>query len=110
MTTAFEHRFGFQDPDDSRWLWTAEPIVSHTQPEFTANLVATDAADENGERFHLVWTDLVANDWVEHFGTLPIALMRLAALIDCVDTDGTFTDNANDFAAKAALFLGECST
>lgn len=133
VATAFEDRYGMQDPDDARWLWTAPRIVEHTQDEFTAFIVISDAyaglnrigADEdaarlgyilgfrpesgpqNGDspRFHLCWTDHVANDWVEHFGTLPIALMRLAALIDCVDTDGTFTDNANGFAAKAALFL-----
>lgn len=107
MTTAFEHRYGIQDPDDTRWLWTADPIVAYEHPEFTAHIVGThaDPATDRGTRFHLVWTDHVANDWVEHFGTMALAVMRLGALIDCVDTDGTFTQDAEDFAALASVFL-----
>lgn len=107
MTTAFENRYGFQDPHDTRWLWTAKPIITYKHPDFTAHIVGTDAdpATERGTRFHLVWTDHVANDWVEHFGTLALAVMRLGALIDAVDTDGIFTNTPEDFAAQAAVFL-----
>lgn len=112
MTTAFEHRYGFQDPDDSRWLWTAEPIVAYTHPDFTAHIVGTDAdpATDRGTRFHLVWTDHVANDWVEHYGTLALAVIRLGALIDAVDTDRTFTQDAEQFAAVASVFLDGTSS
>lgn len=111
MTCAFEVRYGMQDPEDSRWLWTCDALIEFTRPEYSGRIVGSHAnpATNRGERYHLVWTDNVANEWVEHFGTFALAVARLAALDDAVSTDGFFTDNATDFAAKAALFLQECS-
>lgn len=108
MTTQFEHRYGFQDPDDTRWIWTTDPLITHHHNDFTAHIVASSTT--NGDRFHLAWTDFVANDWVEHYGTLALAVMRLGALIDCVDTNGTFTQDAEQFAALASVLLDGTST
>lgn len=108
--TTFERIYGFQDPTDTRWLWTADPLIEFTRPEYHGRLVGShaDPRTDRGTRFHLVWSDGI-NEWVEHFGTFALAVMRLAALDDCVMTDGLFTDNATDFAAKAAVFLEGCS-
>jgi hypothetical protein len=52
----------------------------------------------------LTWTDFVANEWSETFGTLGLAMARLSVLHNAVamgaflkDTPQDFTKNANDF-------------
>lgn len=102
MTTEFEERYGIQDPEDTRWLWTAPPVMSYSHREFTAVIVRSEAEP----MWHLAWTDHVANDWVEHYDILAIAVLRLGALIDAVNLSQMFTQAAEgEFAQRATEFL-----
>jgi hypothetical protein len=42
---------------------------------------------EHDGKFILRWTDFVANEWAEEFPTMSVALLRLASLIACGESD-----------------------
>ena len=59
--------------------------------------------DEDGSA--LVWNDFVANEWVELYSSTPLALMRLAVLLDAVERDAMFENGDLDFAKNATVFM-----
>ena len=70
--------------------------------QFTASIVP-HYEDKNS--FWLYWNDNVANEWVEHFDTLALALTRLAVLEHSATNYKGFADSVNEFAIKANDFL-----
>jgi hypothetical protein len=54
--------------------------VRLTTDQFTASIVEIVAGLQDHNGFWLTWSDGIANDWVEYFDTLPLALARLAVL------------------------------
>lgn len=79
--------------------------VRLTTDQFTASIVEIVAGLQDLKGFWLMWGDGVANDWVEHFDTMPLALARLAVLDYSVKSGDGFADSANEFAVKANAFL-----
>jgi len=59
------------------------------------------------DKFVLYWNDYVANEWTEVFDTLPIALLRLAALLECgrSDWEKCFSKAPSQFVLAAECFL-----
>jgi hypothetical protein len=57
--------------------------------------------------YELSWTDGVANEWVEFYPLLSLALARFATLVACAESDWgkTFVNDNNDFVLNASLFL-----
>ena len=55
------------------------------------------------------WTDHVANEWIEHFSTVSIAMMRLAALQACGEDswEQGFTHTPKGFERIADKFVSE---
>jgi hypothetical protein len=56
--------------------------------------------------YELACFDYVANEWVETYQDLSVALARLAVLSDCVVLGGVFVTNEDDFVYVANEFLG----
>ena len=75
------------------------------------NLTITEVTLSSGDsrrdsRYQLVWDDGVANEWVETYLSLPVALARVAALIACEDGDGiSFPHDKDEFTIVANAFL-----
>ena len=58
------------------------------------------------KRYNLRWDDGCANDWVEVYLSLPVALARVAALTACEDGDGiSFPHDEDEFTIVAKAFL-----
>lgn len=57
--------------------------------------------------FLLTWTDYVANEWAETFPTLPVALTRLACLMECErrNWEAGFQATPDQFTPTASEFL-----
>lgn len=79
--------------------------VRLTTDQFTASIVEIVAGLEDLNGFWLMWGDGVANEWVEHFDTMPLALTRLAVLEHSVKSGKGFAESANEFAITANDFL-----
>ena len=60
-----------------------------------------------GDGFVLRWGDFVANEWVENYGSLSVALVRVAALVRCGESQWAqgFISDAQAFDVSAGLFL-----
>ena len=57
--------------------------------------------------YSLWWTDYVANDWLEWYPTLSMALARTAALLHCGENDWNIGFTSTSFPEAAALFFKE---
>ena len=79
--------------------------VKLTTDQFTASIVEIVASLEDLKGFWLMWGDGVANQWVEHFDTIALALARLAVLEHSVESGKGFADSAKEFAVKANDFF-----
>jgi hypothetical protein len=67
----------------------------------------TVGSDADG--YLVEWHDFVANDWIERFDSLAVALARVAALVHCGSSDWAqgFATDAKAFAVVAEQFLDE---
>ena len=74
-------------------------LMSYCNHEFESEVIATD------DGFELRWGDYVANEWVERYADLPVAVARLALLIDVVQHEDTFRDDPETFATNARSWL-----
>ena len=79
--------------------------VKLTTDQFTASIVEIVAGLQDLNGYWLMWGDGVANKWVEHFDTMPLALARLAVLDYSVESGDGFADSAKEFAVKANEFF-----
>jgi hypothetical protein len=79
--------------------------VRLTTDQFTASIVEIVAGLQDLKGYWLMWGDGVANDWVEHFDTMPLALARLAVIDHSTKSEKGFIDPADEFAIKANAFL-----
>lgn len=62
------------------------------------------------EKYRLWWTDGVVNEWTEHYDSLALALLRVAVLDRCVESDLSFGQATPDeFADVAKEFLLKAS-
>jgi hypothetical protein len=60
----------------------------------------------NIDRYVLSWDDGVANQWVESYPTLPLALARAAAIAVCAEeSHRTFPHDEFEFVSVADAFL-----
>jgi hypothetical protein len=62
---------------------------------------------DTGEGFTVTCGDYVANEWIETFETLSLALLRVAVVIKCGESNwegGSLNDPA-EFAVTGELFL-----
>ena len=61
----------------------------------------------SSDGFVLRWSDFVANEWEENYGSLSVALVRVAALVRCGESDWAkgFMSDAQAFEVSAGLFL-----
>lgn len=58
----------------------------------------------------LKWTDFVANEWREEYGTLAQVLLRLAVLVQCGENDwemGFTESEPSEFYETASRFFAE---
>jgi hypothetical protein len=62
---------------------------------------------DGGNRFSVIWSDLIANEWEEHYDSLAVALVRVSALIHCGANGWKrgFTSSAEEFQGAAESFL-----
>ena len=60
-----------------------------------------------GDGFVLRWSDFVANEWEENYGSLSVALVRVAALVRCGESGWAqgFVSDAQAFQVAAGWFL-----
>ena len=67
----------------------------------------TVSSDADG--YSVEWHDFIANDWVERFDSLAVALARVAALVHCGSSDWAsgFATDAQAFSVVADSFLTE---
>ena len=84
-------------------------IVSFTyEPSEHGNACQiTVSSDETG--YLVEWHDFVANDWLERFDSLAVALARVSALVRCGESDWAsgFAGDAKAFSVVADSFLTE---
>lgn len=80
------------------------PLADVPLADEKGDLVGRAYVREGEGNFVLTWTDFVANEWSETFGTLSLAMARLSVLHNAVrrgafmkDTPQDFDNNANDF-------------
>jgi len=75
-----------------------------TTPDVSDDLHLTVHSDGR-----LVWGDGVTGRWCEKFPSVAIAVARVAALLNCKDSNWAlgFADGAPDFAEKTADFFKE---
>lgn len=59
------------------------------------------------EGYSLWWTDYVANDWLEWYPSLSVALARVAALLLCGEHERAVGFTATSFPEATALFFKE---
>ena len=70
------------------------------------NLSIMEVTVHGVKRYHLTWDDGVANEWMEVYLSLPVALARVAALTACEDGDGiSFPHDKDEFIIVANAFL-----
>ena len=62
---------------------------------------------ETASGFSLSWTDYIANEWVEDFSKLSLALARVAVLAECYEHNWEvgFVYHEEDFGRLAQNFL-----
>lgn len=65
--------------------------------------VVSQGADDSG---YLWWTDFVANEWLEHYPTVSLAIARLALLQACYESawEKGFTQNPKEFVNEYSKF------
>ena len=82
----------------------AKPLFSATVGDysFTISLGADDSA-------FLMWSDGVANDWLEHFERLSHAIARLAHLQSCAESawEKNFISHPRYFANEFDKFINQ---
>ncbi len=63
--------------------------------------------DDTGDGFSVTCGDYVANEWVEIYPTLSLALLRVAVLVKCGEHDfeKLFTNTPDVFARVGDVFL-----
>lgn len=63
--------------------------------------------DNTGDGFSVTCGDYVANEWVEVYPSLSLALLRVAVLVKCGEHDfeKLFAKDADTFARSGVLFL-----
>lgn len=74
-------------------------LVHYHSDKIEADVFATDGG------FELRWSDYVANEWSETYNDLPVAVARLAVLIDAVESDAFLHLDAPEFAREARRWL-----
>jgi hypothetical protein len=76
--------------------WQAPDCVARVEP----------SDREVGRAYDLVWTDGI-NEWVEEFPTESVALLRLAALARCAESEWQrlFKVTPEEFTRLAGAFL-----
>ena len=64
-----------------------------------AKAVVSQGADNSG---YLWWTDFVANEWLEHYPTVSLAIARLALLQACGESewDKAFKQTPKEFVQQ----------
>ena len=68
-----------------------------------AKAVVSQGADNSG---YLWWTDFVANEWLEHYPTVSLAIARLALLQACGESewDKAFKHTPTEFVQQYEKF------
>jgi hypothetical protein len=68
-----------------------------------AKAVVSQGADDSG---YLWWTDFVANEWLEHYPTVSLAIARLALLQECGESawEKGFTHTPREFVNEYSKF------
>ena len=68
-----------------------------------AKAVVSRGADDSG---YLWWTDFVANEWLEHYPTVSLAIARLALLQACGESawEKGFTHTPKEFVQQYEKF------
>ena len=68
-----------------------------------AKAIVSQGADDSG---YLWWTDFVANDWLEHYPTVSLAIARLALLQACGESawEKGFTQTPTEFVQQYEKF------
>ena len=64
--------------EESAGLSPGETCLAYTDEAIDVRISKLAA-----ERYVLAWSDLVVNEWFEEFPSLPIAMVRMAALLHC---------------------------
>jgi hypothetical protein len=83
-------------------------ITVNLKGESTASIDQLISTWDNTFLYRLIWTDNVANVWDEYYPTLPVALLRLSALAECIDfPDKSFKADPTSFTFSAKKFLDE---
>jgi hypothetical protein len=82
-------------------------IVSFTYEPANGANACRITVTEDGDGFAVTWSDFVANEWLERFGSLSVALVRVATLIRCGESQWQrgFVSDAPAFETSASLFL-----
>ena len=74
-------------------------------PAVSYEIVLSSAHDGTEDCFDLTWNEMDRMKTRETFMTLPIALLRVAALIECCKVTGYFQDDFASFIDNAETFL-----
>lgn len=87
------------------WKSQQPEAVVHKDDEFEAHVIPGYPGMEGDGGAVLWWTDHVINEWAEWFPDFPTALVRLAALIRCVETEEFFKDGPGGFVRWSENFF-----
>ena len=90
-----EIQYGLRSSAKGKW----RIVVEFSTDEFGGMILE----DEDGSA--LVWNDFVANEWVELYATTPLALMRLAVLLEASEREAFFVHDHFEFAREAHSFM-----
>lgn len=86
-----------------------DPVTTYSDDDVYAALYPLHDEDNPSgppEGYVVWWTDGVANDWAEYLPTLPLGLVRFAALIDAGTRGAFYETTVEEFAADVAALFG----
>lgn len=89
--------YALREPGGGKW----RVVTRFSTETFGGTLV------EDDDGAVLCWNDFVVNEWVELFSTTPVALMRLALLLDAAEREAWFVNDALGFHKFAIEFMHE---
>lgn len=93
--------------DVEAWRSEEPPALTYETRLFLAEIRQGAPDRELPEGATLWWTDGVANEWAEHYPDVPTAILRLAALIRCVEEDVFFKDQPEGFLRWSENFFNQ---
>lgn len=87
------------------WRRETEPVFTYTQDSYQAAIMLGHPDTEGEDGATLWWTDYVTSEWGEWYGDVETALVRVAALIRCVDREEFFKDGPAGFTRWSENFF-----